>query len=466
MRRSLLPVLFAALTACSSSNAASDGAGNDATTPIDSAIDDATSADVTGEGAIDALGALDARSDGDEVNFDDDLPFAKQRKSCAFKAGDKPSATFGPSIAKLDIPLDVIVIAMQENRSFDHYFSQLPAAGQPDVDVAKPDQKLPDGTGTAARFHQTDYCFADADHSWSGSHNDVNGGKNDQFVDGNNPGGTRAIGWFDQSDLPFYYALATTYGVGDRHFCSVLGPTFPNRLYLYEGTSSGHISNVTQTAGPKTIFEALTAAKVSWKIYSYSTTQPLEGVYGTSLATKYPGQVAAIGTFPADAAAGKLAQVIFMDAGSSEHPPGDMQLGEVAVQKAYNALATSPQWAHAAFILTYDENGGLYDHVPPAKACVPDAIKPIGGAGAFDSTGFRVPLVIASPYSKPHYVSHQVTDATSILRFLELKFDLPALTARDANASTLIDYFDFGKTPFATPPKLATATVDAAKKCP
>jgi phospholipase C len=192
--------------------------------------------------------------------------------------------------------------------------------------------------------------------------------------------------------------------------------------------------------------------------------KPLEGVYGTALTAKYPAEVVAIGQFATDAGAGKLPAVSFIDAGPSEHPPQDMQLGEVAVESAWRALAGSPQWKSSVFFLTYDENGGLYDSVPPPRACLPDAIKP-AEPGAFDHYGFRVPLIAAGPWVKPHYVSHVAGDHTALLRFLELRFGLPALSARDANAGALIDLFDFSHPSFAAPPPLPTAKVDPAKKC-
>lgn len=442
---------------CSSSGSASNAA--------DSSVDDT--------GATDDV-STDAPSDA-PPDFSDDGPFAAKRKACSFAAGAMPKDSFGPSIANLTIPLDVIVVAIQENRSFDHYFWHLRDVtnGYSDVDVpAGPTSvSIPSAnkTGPVTSFHQTSLCIEDPGHTWTVQHTDYDSGKMDGFAIANgttgDPSGKRVVGWYDETDIPFYYAWATTFGVSDRHFCSVLGPTFPNRFYAYEGTSSGLTGNTSRVAGDATIFAALTKAGVSWAIYSYSTKSPLEGIYDTTLCAKYPGQCKSEAAFDSDAAAGKLPQVAFVDAGSSEHAPEDIQYGQRDVSRRLDALMASPQWANAAFILTYDENGGLYDHVLPAPACAPDATKPIGTSGAFDTTGFRVPLLVASAWSKPHHVSHVVTDHTSILRFLELRFDLPALTARDANADTLLDFFDFTSPHFATPPTLAAANVDSTKAC-
>jgi phospholipase C len=131
-------------------------------------------------------------------------------------------------------------------------------------------------------------------------------------------------------------------------------------------------------------------------------------------------------------------------------------------------MMSSPQWPHSALIVTFDEHGGLFDHVAPPPACAPDDIAPItnpndNAPGGFDNYSMRVPLVVVSPYAKPHFVSHAVYDHTSITRFIETRFKLPALTKRDANADPLTDMFDFKKAAFATPPQLPTPQVDQQK---
>lgn len=462
--KALLPFAML-LVACSGSST------NDAPAGDDGAVD--SSDDVATEVGAETTPSGDANDDGAETVVDDDAPFAAKRKACAFKAGAMPSDTFGPSIASLKMPLDTIVIAMQENRSFDQYFWHLRdvAGGYPEVDVPTGTVSLKGADGSTVKsFHQTNYCFGDTDHSWAAQHADWDMGKNDLFAAKNgttaDPSGGRVLGWFDETDLPFYYGLAKAFGISDRHFCSVLGPTHPNRFYLYQGTSNGYTNNYNEPNFDKTIFTALDAAKVSWVIYSTDTSTPLEGIYTSAFCTHFAGKCQPIANFATAAAAGKLPQVVWLDVAGSEHPPEDMQYGEVNVQKSFDVLTASPQWKSSAFIFTYDENGGLYDHVPPAEACKPDDIAPIGATGAFDHTGFRVPLIVASPYSKPHHLSHVVHDHTAILRFLELRFGMPALTARDANSETLVDFFDFSKVSFPTAPTLPKATVDAAHKCP
>src|SRR5581483_11198712 len=135
-------------------------------------------------------------------------------------------------------------------------------------------------------------------------------------------------------------------------------------------------------------------------------------------------------------------------AGTDEHPPGDIQSGELFVSPVVQAVTTSPQWGHIALFITHGEHGGFYDHVPPPKACAPDTTAPILGQGdttqgGFDMYGVRVMLIAVSPYAKMGYVGHGTYDHSSIARFIEAKFKIPALTARDANATPPTDLFDF-----------------------
>ena len=129
-----------------------------------------------------------------------------------------------------------------------------------------------------------------------------------------------------------------------------------------------------------------------------------------------------------------------------------------------------PNWSNTVIFLTYDEHGGYFDHVPPPAACLPDDIPPDLQAGdepgAFDRYGIRVPMVAVSPFSKKAFVSHVTYDHTSILRFIENRFDLPALTNRDANADPMLDLFDFENPPFVTPPRLPDAVINPRKACP
>lgn len=398
----------------------------------------------------------------------------KKREACTFGPGATAADTLGAKEPRGDqIPIDHIVLIMQENESFDHYYSMLPG-----VTAADPAATNPDADGTpVARFHETKLCVDDPPHSWNAAHAQWDDGANDGFVKRANPGGTRVMGYYDETNLPYYYAVAKAFAISDAHFCSVLGPTWPNRFFYFAGTTFGVVRNTfTPENDPlgdpyPNVFSELNDAKVTWKDYATDAATPM------ILPQAYVGHedhFVGIDQFYADAAAGTLPSVSFVEAAykgggaqTDEHPPGDVQLGQAFVAKVLDALFASPQWAHSALFLTYDENGGFYDSVPPPKACVPDDLAPKldpGDAQAtFDHYGFRVPLLVVSPYVRRGYVSHVVTDHTSILRFVELRFGLPAMTKRDANADPMFDMFDFAH-PDTSVPKLPDAVVEPTEQ--
>ena len=243
--------------------------------------------------------------------------------------------------------------------------------------------------------------------------------------------GERAIWWYDQTDLPFYYQLASTFALADHYHCSVPGPTWPNRMYLYAATSFGETTNVFPdlTAYPfpsndATILDELEKRHVTW--LRYSDGAPGAGIVlrdggGPPLGADHPRQLRAV---PEGRGGGQPAAVSFVDPnldsetrrrGTDEHPPGDIQSGEHFVGQVVQAVTTSPQWAAPSLFITHDENGGFYDHVPPAAACAPDDIAPIltgatTRAGGLRQYGFRVPFIACQPYSKKAYVAHTVYD--------------------------------------------------------
>ncbi|HSV04926.1 MAG TPA: alkaline phosphatase family protein [Candidatus Binatus sp.] len=406
---------------------------------------------------------------------------AERVPNCHFAAGAMPAET-GP-VHGSQIPIDHIVVLMQENRSFDHYFGQLHDQGQPRVrppraNSSNPDPTNPGGPGIG-RFHKTTYCeSADLDHSWSGTHKEYDGGLMDGFtaqnVDSTDPTGSRTMGFYDRTDLPFYYALFSAFATSDRYFCSVLSQTFPNRFFLLAGTSFGHIANDFPTGNPvndfaqPTIFNELDAAGVSWKIYFSQIPFADEFSY---VRNHVPPMTFPVQDFMNDAQNGTLPSVSFIDpiflaqatVENDEHPPSNIQVGQNFVAGIINALFMSPQWGSSALFLTWDEHGGFWDHVPPPAACLPDDIPPMLGSGdepgAFDRYGIRVPVVVVSPFARQRYVSHRVYDHTSILRFIETRFDLPALTRRDANADPMLKFFNFKAPTFALP-VLPAAVID------
>jgi phospholipase C len=404
---------------------------------------------------------------------------ATARATCGYRPGALASTTLDPGMPFGDqIPIDHIVLVMNENRSFDHYYSSLTVPGQT-LDGASPTATNPDPTRPGeviSRFHQSAFCFDDPSHSWDNTHIEYDNGKLDGFTTANaepgDPSGERAMGYYDESDLPFYYALARTFTISDRHFCSVLGPTWPNRLFFFAGTSFGETANFfPPTYQPNgqlypNIFLELNNAKVSWKVYTEDLPTPaiFVNTWGNNIE-----KFTTIDQFLADAKAGQLPSVSVIEGADSwggdsrdEHPPADMQAGQNLWATVISALMSSPNWRSSALFLTYDEEGGLYDHVVPPAACAPDSlIDPMDNESnvSFTQYGFRVPFLAVSPYVKRGYVSHVVTDHTSILRFVETRFNLPAMTIRDANATPPFDMFDFDHPDYSVP-DLPDAAVD------
>jgi phospholipase C len=414
---------------------------------------------------------------------------AGAQPKCTFKAGALPAETLparAPHGSK--IPIEHVIVLMQENRSADHYFGMLKRQGQARFEpepkkASNPDPTNPSGPPIKA-FHQTRICeVGDLDHSWSGTHREWNHGMMDGFTAANvhpdDPTGSRAMGFYDKRDLPFYYKLYARFATGDHFFSSALTQTFPNRFYLLAGTSFGEIrNNIPDLSGPdytqRSIFNLLDEAQppVSWKIYFSDL--PFGGIFGYVRTHGAANLVTADPNFFNDAANGTLPAVSFVDprflgtpnVESDEHPPSNVQVGQEFVSRIVKALMASPLWNKSALFITYDEHGGYFDHVPPPQACVPDDIPPDlesgDEQGAFDNYGIRVPVVVVSAFAKRHFVSRKVYDHTSILRFIETRFDLPALTARDANADAMLDFFRFKK-PRKPGPPLPNATIDPAR---
>jgi phospholipase C len=427
---------------------------------------------------------------------------APQRQACAFDAGAWPAQTIGTEYPiGTDIPINHVVVIMQENRSFDHYLGRLVAQGYfkpgdftPGDDAGAPRGSgfshsdevdgLPNGWsnpdvdgGLIVPHPDNEYCFG-VDHSWVGQHNDYDNGRLDGFVRQNDPDGQRTFFYEDDTVIPFYYALANTFAVGDRYFCSVLTSTWPNRLFLMAATSFGVGDNSFVTIDTTThpapqIFNELEAAGRTWKDYT-------DGPHMVSFFPNFGFQRSTIAHYANvkcdlfhDIQGGSLPDVSFVmgdevDEYSDEGPSDLPGIGGGLVESIVRALFASPSWKDTAVFIVYDENGGLADHVRPPPACPPDWYAPHDGngnklPGAFDTTGFRVPFLLVSPYARAHFASHTVYDHTSITRFIEARFGLAALSARDANATPPFEMFDFQRPPFMTPPTMtAHTTVPAA----
>jgi phospholipase C len=381
------------------------------------------------------------------------------------KPGSRPNPKLPAGTDTLP-QIEHIVVLMMENHSYDDHFGMLRRGdgfklgrdGLPiDANPYTPGNLL-------KAFHMPSTCqlHGKPSQAWDVSHTAYDNGRNDGFVTGSGP---VAMGYWDSTDIPFYYGLAQTFPVADRWFCSVMAQTYPNRRFLIAGTAAGIVSTSTASlvAPPPpngTIFDRLDAHGITWR--DYYTDVPAVAVIPSVLKNR-THNLAKASQFITDAAAGTLPAVSFVDPNfghQSEEDPQDIRQGERFAAAIIDAAMHGPGWGKTLLIWTYDEHGGYYDHVAPPAAIEPDNIPPEIHVppdlpGAYNRYGFRVPSVIVSPYARANYVSHVVHDHTSILKLIETKWNLPALTFRDANADNLLDSLDFTAKPaFMHPPTL------------
>ena len=371
-----------------------------------------------------------------------------------------------------------IVIYMQENHSYDSYFGMLDVGDGYTLSGGVPTNSVPDpgdGGNPFTVFHTPDTCQPGrgVSQSWNATHKQFNGGAMDGFL---NDGNTNAMKYWDESQLPFYYDLARTFPLCDRWFASAPCQTYPNRRFLQAATSVGIIATdtdavlATPSAPNGTIWERLNDHGISWNDYSLDLPDIL---LFPDVHKKSAKNLKSIQNFLWDAEHGTLPQVSIISPGFNsytEENPHDIALGEAYSARMINAVMQGPGWDKTVMFFTYDEHGGYYDHVPPPPAVAPDSIKPDihvppDEPGAFDRYGFRVPSFVISPWGKTNHVSSTVYDHTSILKFIETKFNLGALTYRDANANDLLDTLDFSTQAFADPPTLAEPAFSGTSAC-
>ena len=425
--------------------------------------------------------------------------------------------------------IEHVVILMQENRSFDHVFGTLAGVrgfgdphalvngGRSVFDQNDPDlAQNPSGHLLPLRALSKSLsaqCMADINHNWSAQHQSLDGGRMDSFVAAHRAGDppTAAINtmsYYTRADLPFHYALADAFTVCDAYHCSALTLTNPNRIIAMSGTADpqgqrgGPCVDNDQSNGQlrwESYPEALQKAGVDWYVYQEAdndqnnmlpffagfadkssdlyrrgnTVIPTpSGHYGPALAAK----------LKSDVLSGRLPQVSWILASTAdcEHPPGSMASGARFTAGVLDALTADPQvWAKTVLFITYDENGGFFDHVPPplappseadeyyatSQALVPSPGDPVGPAFTEAEPGpvglgFRVPMTIVSPFSTGGLVATDTFDHTSQLRFLAARFGVavPNLSSwRRAVVGDLTSAFDFAASPTVSIPALPDA---------
>jgi phospholipase C len=251
------------------------------------------------------------------------------------------------------------------------------------------------------------------------------------------------MGCFTPQALPVLSALAAGYAVCDHWFASAPTETMPNRAFALAGTSQGLMDDKTKTYTCSSIFGALTGAGVSWRIFGYDA-QPLTKADFPDTAKADASHFGLFRDFQAAAAAGTLPAFTFLEpswssTGNSQHPNYDVARGEQLIHDTYEALRSGPGWPQTLFVLTYDEHGGCYDHVPPPWGATPPGNTAGEFGFGFDRFGVRVPTLLISPLIAPGTVyrvpgGSTPLDHTSILKTVEQRWNLQPLTARDAAA--------------------------------
>jgi phospholipase C len=380
-----------------------------------------------------------------------------------------------------------VVILMQENRSFDHYFGSLKGVrgfNDPNALVfqnGNTDFYQPQGAGFVLPFHITAQCLNDIDHSESSGDAAWHFGKWDQWIPAKGPA---TMAHYTRDDLPFYYALAEGYTICDEYYSSVLGPTYPNRLYLMTGTIdpngiAGGPATDNSLSRPyrwTTYPERLQAAGVSWRVYQQAAdyynlnalswfTQFASAAPGTPLRDRGLTLVNnLVAAFQSDVSNGTLPRVSWLIPpwSCSEHPPFPPASGEILTKQLLNALASNPSvYSSTVFILTYDEDGGFFDHVPPPGPPPGTTNEFVGGLPI--GLGERVPTILVSPWTRGGGVCSQIFDHTSVIRFLERWTGVPEpnISAwRRQVCGDLTSAFDFtfADTNYPFLPPVATVT--------
>jgi phospholipase C len=349
-------------------------------------------------------------------------------------------------------PIQHVVVLMQENHTFDNYFGTYPGADGIPAGVCMPRDPANPSAGCVTSYHLPSHRTIDLSHGTDVAGIALNGGKLDGFVYAQNkrnlPGET-AMGYYDGSDLPFYWNLASSSVLADRFFSSDAGGSKENHLYWVAAQSGG--GSVPEAGYTfDTIFDRLQAAGVDWKFYvqNYDPTitfRNLTGAPQDSQTVWVPllnfarylddpvlsKRIVDVSQYHADLAAGTLPAVAFIaPSGASEHPPGDVSIGQVYGTSLITALMQSSSWPSSLFVLTWDDWGGWYDHVLPPQV---DA----------NGYGMRVPALFVSPYAPPGRIDSTTYDFTSILRFIEDNWELQPMTARDAAANSVGTALDF-----------------------
>ena len=376
--------------------------------------------------------------------------------SCGGQRAADPSA---PPQVKNITAIQHVVFIFKENRTFDNYFGTFSGADGATTGITSTGKVVP--LIPMPDRYQGNLC-----NSWSCAIEAMNGGKMDRF-DLISGGGLDAYTQLAEPEIPNYWAYARQFVLADRYFTSVHGPTFPNHLYSVAAQSGGVIGNnngenpgsgpgdcrggtatvpVIDSSGKitdrtpcfdfPTLADRLDSGGLTWKYYSSDLGGVFNSIKHILESPHFNDHFAHDTQFAIDAQSAQLPAMswVLPPTGATEHKPESVCQGENWTVSQLNAVMQGPDWDSTAVFLTYDDFGGLYDHAPPPQ---------------IDQFGFgpRVPLLIISPFAKAGYISHAISEHSSVLKFVETRYQLSPLTARDSMASALLDAFDFNQAP-------------------
>ncbi|HKJ94712.1 MAG TPA: alkaline phosphatase family protein, partial [Gammaproteobacteria bacterium] len=332
--------------------------------------------------------------------------------------------------------IEHVVVVMMENRSFDHYLGWLPGADGRQAGLSYQDKQGQWHASYPLAPMYQNCSKGDPDHSYKGGRIQYDDGRCDGWL----KAGTDdlfPIGYYEQKDLSFLGQAVPDWTTFDRYFCGILGPTYPNRFFMH-AAQTDRLSNTTTISTLPTIWDRCAAAGLTHAYYFSDI--PFTALWGD----KYLSVSRPYAAFLADAAAGMLPQLSFLDPrfggegqgiSNDDHPFADIRDGEAFLGEVYRAVTASPNWDSTVLVITYDEWGGFFDHIAPPKGPVSPVEQTLGYDGLL---GFRVPTMVISPFARRGHVEHaDYYDHTSVLKMIEWRWNLPALSVRDAHARNL-----------------------------
>jgi phospholipase C len=380
--------------------------------------------------------------------------------------GMSPWLQIGQSASSSSTPIEHVIIIVKENHTFDNYFGKFPGA------TGATSGKLSNGKEIPLTPAPDSLPF-DLGHSHAEALRAFDGGKMDGFdlvENGTYQGYHLGYTQYDETSLPHYWAYAKAFTLCDHYFTSVLGPSFPNHLHTIAAQSGGGFDNpegtlywgcdspkgslmpiVTPQGGTAEVFpcfdfqtaaDLLNAKGLMWKMYAPQdqtvSVNPFDAIKHIRESAQWTTNVVSTRDFYKDISQGTLPNVSWFipEDFFDEHPPLSVSQGEQDTVRLINAVGKSPLWNKTAILLTWDDFGGFYDHVPPLQI---DAI----------GLGFRVPTLVISPFAKPGFICRTQFEHSSLIKFIEVNFELGSLGRRDVKANDMTDCFDFNQKPLS-----------------